>query len=84
MWSTIFKLNAYEMFKRNLIMFLDLQGSCDQKINGSQENLPLKCGFRFLLKSLGVALESPKVFFDKVIILVPFWKNIFKTSDNQN
>ena len=31
--------NAYEMFKRDLIMFLDLRGSCDQNKNESQEKI---------------------------------------------
>ena len=35
--AVCYEKNAYEMFKRILIMFLDLRGSYDQKKNESQD-----------------------------------------------
>ena len=39
--AVFYKKNLYEMFKRNLNMFLDLPGSCDQYKNVSQEKLTI-------------------------------------------
>ena len=64
----------FEMFKSNLNMFLDLQGSCSKKKSKLRKNCFLNCGLRFLPEWLSMALGS----FEDINLI-----HIFKTFKNK-